>query len=141
MIPSDEPNARPEEGVMFPEGTPEVPSAPDLQSLPDIQSLLAQAASMQQQLVQTQQQLSDARVDGTSGGGAVTATVSGTGELVALVIDPSVCDPADAETLADLVIAAVRDASTNAAELAAEQMSELTGPFGDETSPTGQLGF
>jgi nucleoid-associated protein EbfC len=134
MTPSDEPNARPEEGVLFPEGTPEVPSAPDLQSFPDIQSLFAQAASMQQQL-------SDARVDGTSGGGAVTATVSGTGELVALVIDPSVCDPADVETLADLVVAAVRDASTNATDLAAEQMSELTGPFGDGTSPTGQLGF
>jgi nucleoid-associated protein EbfC len=120
---------------MFPEGTPDMPA------MPDMQSLLAQAAQMQEQLLKTQEQLGDARVVGTSGGGAVTATMSGTGDLVGLVIDPDVCDPAEAETLADLVVAAVHDASTNAQRLASEQMSGFAGAFGEEGTPTGQLGF
>jgi nucleoid-associated protein EbfC len=116
------------------EGTPEPPSLPNLASLPDMQSLLQQASQMQQQL-------SDARVVGTAGGGVVTATLSGTGELVSLVIDPSVCDPTDTETLADLVVAAVHDASANASRVASEQMQALTEPFGTEFPPTGKLGF
>jgi DNA-binding YbaB/EbfC family protein len=113
---------------MFPEGTP------------DMQSLLQQAARMQEQLVSAQEELSEARVEGTSGGGAVTATVSGTGELLALSISPAVIDPAQAEDLADLIVAAVRNASGNAERLAADQMSDLTGGFGDAAQPPGQLG-
>lgn len=114
---------------MFPDGTP------------DMQSLLEQAALMQQQLIDAQEQLSEARIEGTAGGGAVRATVSGTGDLVGLTIEPSVCDPAEAEMLADLVLAAVHDASANARSLAAERMSGLTGAFGDEGAAPGQLGF
>lgn len=105
-----------------------------------MQSLLQQAARMQEQLVSAQEELAEARVEGTSGGGAVTATVSGTGELLALSIDPSVIDPAEADDLADLIVAAVRDASGNAERLAADQMSDLTGGFGDAGQPPGQLG-
>jgi DNA-binding YbaB/EbfC family protein len=126
---------------MFPEGTPDVPSQPQMPGLPDMQSLLEQATAMQQQLMQTQQELDESRVTGTAGGGVVTATVSGTGELVSLTIDPSVCDPAEAETLADLVVAAVHDAMTGASRLAAEQMSAVTGPLGDQSGPLGKLGF
>jgi DNA-binding YbaB/EbfC family protein len=119
---------------MVPEGTPEVPPLPDLQAMPDMQSLLEQASVMQQQL-------GDARVTGTAGGGAVTATVSGTAELLALTIDPSVCDPAEAETLADLVVAAVHDATASASRLAADALSDFTAPFGDPTPRPGKLGF
>lgn len=114
---------------MFPEGSP------------DMQSLLQQATAMQEQLLAAQEELSNARVEGSSGGGLVTATVSGTGDLVDLSIDARVCDPDDPETLADLVLAAVRDASENAQRKAAEQMSELTGGFGGETPDLGKLGF
>ncbi|MGH3447657.1 MAG: YbaB/EbfC family nucleoid-associated protein, partial [Nocardioidaceae bacterium] len=103
---------------MFPEGTP------------DMQSLLEQAASMQEQLASAQEQLAEARVDGTAGGGLVQATVSGAGELVGLTIDPQVCDPDDPETLADLVLAAVRDASSNAQQMASDQVSGLAGGLG-----------
>jgi DNA-binding YbaB/EbfC family protein len=123
------------------EGTPEVPAEGQQPWMPDMQSLLQQATAMQEQLLQSQQALGDARVTGSAGGGVVTATVSGTGELVSLTIDPSVCDPAEAETLADLVVAAVHDATTGATRLASEQMSAFTAPFGDESGPTGKLGF
>jgi DNA-binding YbaB/EbfC family protein len=123
------------------EGTPEVPAEGQQPWMPDMQSLLQQATAMQEQLLQSQQALGDARVTGSAGGGVVTATVSGTGELVSLTIDPSVCDPAEAETLADLVVAAVHDATTGATRLASEQMSAFTAPFADESGPTGKLGF
>ena len=114
---------------MFPEGSP------------DMQSLLQQAAAMQQQLMAAQESLTTTRVEGSAGGGLVQATVSGTGELLALTIDPAACDPADTETLADLVVAAVRDAAANANDLAAEQMGGLAQAFGAEPEEPGQLGF
>ncbi|WP_104480849.1 YbaB/EbfC family nucleoid-associated protein [Actinokineospora auranticolor] len=97
---------------------------------PDMQAILAQAQKMQEQLLSAQQELADAEVIGTAGGGLVTATVSGAGELRGLVIDPKVVDPEDTETLADLVVAAVRDAGGNAQRLAEEKMGPLAGGLG-----------
>jgi DNA-binding protein YbaB len=64
-------------------------------------------------------------VQGSAGGGLVTATVTATGELIGLEISPQAVDPEDTETLADLVLAAVRDAHRAAAEVTAQTM----GPF------------
>jgi DNA-binding YbaB/EbfC family protein len=107
--------------------------------LPDMQQILEQAQKMQQQLLSAQEELADAEVTGTAGGGLVVATVSGAGELKALTIDPKVVDPEDTETLADLVVAAVRDASGNAQKLAAEKMGPLAG--GLEGGGFGGLGL
>ena len=81
--------------------------------------LLQQAQQMQQQLVAAQEELANTEVTGSAGGGLVTATMTGSGELTALTIAPSVVDPDDVDTLQDLVVAAVRDASRAAAELTA----------------------
>lgn len=97
---------------------------------PSMQQILEQAQRMQQQLMAAEEQLADAEVDGTAGGGLVTATVSGTGELLDLVIDPKAIDLDDTETLADLILAAVRDATNNASALAAETMGPLTEGLG-----------
>jgi nucleoid-associated protein EbfC len=95
----------------------------------DMQQLLAAAQQMQHQLVNAQQELADTEVDGTAGGGVVTATVTGQGELVDLVISAAaidVTDPAEtAQALADLVLAAVRDAYRAARELQEEKMGPL----------------
>ena len=95
----------------------------------DMQQLLAAAQQMQEQLMNAQQELADTEVVGTAGGGLVTARVNGQGELVDLSIRPEAIDPADAEetaqTVADLVLAAVRDAYARAADLQQEKM----GPF------------
>ncbi|HEU0213581.1 MAG TPA: YbaB/EbfC family nucleoid-associated protein [Jiangellaceae bacterium] len=91
----------------------------------DVQQLLQQAQRMQEQLMSAQQNLAETQVTGTSGGGLVTATVTGSGELVSLDIAPSVVDPADVETLSDLVVAAVRDATAQAQRLAADRMGPL----------------
>jgi len=98
--------------------------------MPDMQQLMQQAQQMQQQLLSAQQELSESEVTGTAGGGLVTATVNGTGELLRLSIDPNVVDPDDTETLADLIVAAVRDASGNAQKLAEKTMGPLAGGLG-----------
>ena len=96
----------------------------------DMSGLLAQAQAMQAQLLQAQEELAEAKIEGTSGGGLVTATITGAGELIGLVIKPEVVDPEDTETLADLVLAAVRDASTKSQALAAEKLGPLAGGLG-----------
>ncbi|MFC5908119.1 YbaB/EbfC family nucleoid-associated protein [Streptacidiphilus monticola] len=97
---------------------------------PDMQALLQQAQQMQEQLQRTQAELAAATVEGTAGGGLVKATVSGAGELKALVIAPEAVDPDDTETLADLVVAAVRDATDAAQRLAAERLGPLAQGLG-----------
>ncbi len=92
--------------------------------------LLKQAQQMQQQLVAAQEELAQAEVTGSAGGGLVTATLTGAGELTALTIAPAAVDPDDIETLQDLVVAAVRDAKRAADELAAGTMGPLAGGLG-----------
>ncbi len=96
----------------------------------DMNALLQQAQQMQEQLQQAQERLNDATVDGTAGGGAVTVTVSGTGELVAVQVRPGTADGDSADELADLgdlVVAAYRDAKTKADALAAETLGPMAG--------------
>jgi nucleoid-associated protein EbfC len=96
---------------------------------PNMQQLLQQAQKMQEQMVAAQEELAQAEVQGSAGGGLVTATVSGRGELKALAIDPRAVDPDDTETLADLVLAAVRDATSTAADLEASKMEPFAKGF------------
>ena len=101
----------------------------DQSSQMDMQQLLAAAQQMQRQLVDAQQELADTEVEGTAGGGLVTATVNGQGELVDLTISAAAIDATDpaetAQSVADLVLAAVRDAYRAAGELQQEKMGPL----------------
>ncbi len=108
---------------------------------PNMQQLMKQAQKMQQQLADAQAELAETEVTGTAGGGLVTATITGSGELTALVIDPSAVDPEDVETLQDLVVAAVRDAHTAAGKLAEEKMGPVTGGMGDALGGLGLPGL
>ena len=74
-------------------------------------ALLAQAQQVQQQLMEAQEELADAEVNGQAGGGLVQVTMKGSGEVIAVSIDPKVVDPTDIETLQDLVVGAIADAS------------------------------
>ena len=100
----------------------------------DMQQLLAAAQQMQDQLMNAQQELADAVVEGSAGGGLVKAKVNGQGDLVDLTISPAVIEDGDAEdtaqTIADLVLAAVRDANQAAADLQAEKMGPLASGIG-----------
>jgi DNA-binding YbaB/EbfC family protein len=97
---------------------------------PDMASILQQAQQMQQQLMAAQAEIAETEVTGQAGGGLVVATVKGTGEVVGLTIDPKVVDPSDVETLQDLVIGAIADASRAAQAVASEKMGPLAGGLG-----------
>ncbi|MEU8798071.1 YbaB/EbfC family nucleoid-associated protein [Spirillospora sp. NPDC048819] len=100
----------------------------------NMQELLQQAQAMQEQLFSAQRELAEAEVKGTAGGGLVTATVNGQGEVTGLSIDPKAVDPDDpadtAETIADLVLAAIRDAGREAQQLQQEKMGPLAEGLG-----------
>lgn len=84
-------------------------------------------ADSMQRMQKMRQELSEARLDGTAGGEAVKATVSGLGDLLDLRIAPEVIDPNDAAMLQDLIIAAFKEALTNARNLQQEKAKEMTG--------------
>ncbi len=103
---------------------------------PDMSALLAQAQQMQQQLMEAQQALASAEVNGQSGGGLVQVTMRGSGEVVGVTIDPKVIDPADPETLQDLIVGAFADASTQVASMAQDRLGPLAGGMGGQGFPT-----
>jgi nucleoid-associated protein EbfC len=108
----------------------------------DMQQLLAAAAAMQSQLMNAQQELAEAEIEGTAGGGLVRATVNGQGELVDLSIDAAAIDAADpqesAQTISDLVLAAYRDACRAVDDLQQETMAPFAAGFGGAGEEGGQ---
>ncbi len=89
--------------------------------------MMKQAQEMQAKMGEMQAALEAVEIDGASGGGLVTATLTGKGELRRLKIDPTLVDPSDIEVLEDLVIAAVNDAKRKVEANAAEEMKKVTG--------------
>jgi nucleoid-associated protein EbfC len=101
---------------------------------PNIQQMLQQAQRMQEQFISLQRELAETEVQGTAGGGLVTATVNGQNELVELTIAPAAIDADDpqdtAETIADLVVAAIHNAGEEVQRLQQEKMGPLTEGLG-----------
>ncbi len=97
---------------------------------PNLQQLMKQAQKMQQQMADAQAELAEAELTGTAGGGLVTVTIKGTGEVSAVKIDPKAIDPDDVETLEDLVLAALHNASEAVRELTEQKMGPLTAGLG-----------
>lgn len=111
----------------------------------DMNALLQQAQQMQQQMMEAQAQLESSTVEGTSGGGLVTVTISGTGDLKDVAIKAGSFDPDDTADLGDLIVAAFRDAKGRADVLAAQKLGPfaggLGGGVGDDGPPMPGLGL
>jgi len=107
---------------------------------PDLQQLMQQAQQIQEQLVTAQADLADAEVTGTAGGGLVTVTTSGTGEVKSIKIDPSAVDPDDVETLEDLIVAALHAAAEEQRRLTEQKMGPLAGGLPGMSGLPGMLG-
>jgi DNA-binding YbaB/EbfC family protein len=90
-------------------------------------NLQRMAQQMQQEMLRVQGELEATTVDGSSGGGVVSATVTGKQELVSITIDPTVVDASDVEMLQDLVVAAVKDAQRASRYRGEEKMAAVTG--------------
>ena len=93
----------------------------------DFTKILQQAQQMQGRLQQIQEELANRTVTGVSGGGMVSVTADGKGQVRAVKLDPSVVNPSDIEMLEDLIVVAVGDAQKKAADLAQDEMRKLTG--------------
>ena len=89
--------------------------------------LMQQAQQMQSRLQEIQDDLEKQTVTATSGGGMVTVTADGKGQVTSVKLDPSVVNAGDVEMLEDLVMVAVREAQKKAADLAKAEMGKLTG--------------
>ena len=89
--------------------------------------MMQQMQQMQADMASAQAALADESVEGSAGGGVVSAVVSGTGELRRISISPDVVDPDDVEMLEDLVVAAVTEALRAANELQSQKMGAVTG--------------
>ena len=114
----------------------------------DLGALLQQAQQMQSDLQEAQARLADTTVEGSAAGGAVTVTVTGTGDLAGVTISPTaVGDPEELEDtledIGDMVVAAYRDAKAKADELAEQTLGPLAGglPGMPGADASGQLGF
>ncbi|MGB0992279.1 MAG: YbaB/EbfC family nucleoid-associated protein [Akkermansiaceae bacterium] len=93
----------------------------------DINKLMQQAQQMQAGMKKTQEELAAKTVEATAGGGKVTVVATGAGDVQSITLDPSVVDPEDVEFLQDLILSCVQDAVTKGKEMAASEMSKLTG--------------
>ena len=96
----------------------------------NIQKLMKEAQQAQKKMAEAQEKLADATVEGTAGGGLVTVTANGKGDVTKVSIDPSTVDPDDVELLEDLVAAAVGEAQRKAKELQEQEMGEAMGGLG-----------
>ena len=93
----------------------------------NMQQMLRQAQKMQQDMQRVQAELEEMTVEASSGGGIVSAVVTGSKQLIALNIKPEAIDPDDAEMLQDMIIAAVNEAMRQADEMAQQKMAAVTG--------------
>lgn len=93
----------------------------------DFMKIMQQAQQMQSRLQEIQDELQQKTVTANAGGGMVTVTADGKGQVRSIKIDASVVDPKDVEMLEDLILVAVTEAQKKAAELAQGEMGKLTG--------------
>ena len=91
--------------------------------------LMKQAQAMQDKLQEAQARLAETVVQGTSGGGMVTVTLKGAGELTQLAIEPSLMTPGEGDILADLIVAAHADAKRKLDAVQADTMKAVAGPL------------
>lgn len=101
----------------------------------DLNALMQQAQAMQQKLQDAQARMAETTAEGTSGGGLVTVTLKGPGEITRVVIDDSLMVPGEGEILADLIVAAHADAKRKLDEENGRLMREVAGPLGGMNIP------
>ena len=96
----------------------------------NMNQMMRQAQAMQRKMAKAQEELAEREVTGSAGGGMVTATATGAGELLTVEINPEAVDPDDVEMLQDMVTAAVNEALRTAKELEQEVMGDIAGGMG-----------
>lgn len=93
----------------------------------DLMGMMKQAKQLQEKMQSVQEEIAEMTVDGASGGGLVSVTANGKGDVRSIRIDPSLLKPEEVEILEDLVIAALADARSKAEAAVAEKMQSMAG--------------
>ena len=88
----------------------------------NMQSMLKQAQKMQEEMAEKQAELEEREYDVAAGGGVINVKINGKKEILSVKIDPE-----DAETLEDLIVAAVNEAIKKVEAVSAEEMQKITG--------------
>jgi len=101
-----------------------------LGNLGDMAGMMKKAKEMQTQMTEMQESLASITVTGESGAGLVKVTATAKGELTGLDIDPSIFSPEDKEVAEDLILAAIKDAQTKAAERSQSEMGKIAEGLG-----------
>ena len=101
-----------------------------LGNLGDMAKIMKQAQEMQAKMAEVQESLDSITVEGEAGAGLVKVTATAKGELTGLSIDPSIFSPDDKEVAEDLILAAIKDAQSRAAEKHQDEMRKLTEGMG-----------
>lgn len=92
----------------------------------DLMGLMKQAQAMQSKMADMQAELEMAQVVGQSGGGLVSITLTGKGQMVSIKIDPSLMAPGEGDIVEDLIVAAHADARGKSERMMADKMGALT---------------
>lgn len=90
-------------------------------------NIVRQAQQMQKKIEKVQDEIGDKKIEASTGGGVVTAVVTGNQELVEINIDPEVMDPEDVELLEEMIVGAVNQAMKLADEMMNEEVEKVTG--------------
>jgi DNA-binding YbaB/EbfC family protein len=95
------------------------------------QRMLKQIQQMQEKMerdmAKAQEDLANALITGSAGGGAVTIEMNGHHEVKAVTLDPDAVSPDDVEMLQDMLLAAFNEALNKAQSLSQEKMGAITG--------------
>lgn len=92
----------------------------------DVLGMMKKAQELQGKMAEMQESLGSLLVEGRSGGGLVTVTLSGKNDLRGLKIDPGLMRDGDAGIIEDLIIAAHADAKAKVESEATARMAEMT---------------
>jgi nucleoid-associated protein EbfC len=93
----------------------------------DMNKMLEQVQQMQARMQKAQEELKDETVQASAGGGMVTVTATGGGEIREVKIDPKAIDPNDPELLEDMIVAAVNEALRSAQSLLESKLGPALG--------------
>ena len=95
----------------------------------NMQNMIRQAQKMQQEMLKKQEELANTEIIGASGGGMVEVVITGKNEIKAVRIKKEAVDPDDVEMLEDLIMAAIKDAQNQVAQISKDTLGPMGGAF------------
>jgi DNA-binding YbaB/EbfC family protein len=96
----------------------------------NLNKLMKQAQKMQEQMAKTQAELEEKTVEVSVGGGKVTVSANGAGDVLSIKIDKEIVDPNDVAFLEELILSGVQGAIEQGKALAQSEMGKVTGGLG-----------